>query len=72
MSVISPPQRLTLAETAVTPGNALEVCVRRKLSANLQACRAAGMEFILVVVETLGGWVLGTSSTIRRISEARG
>ena len=58
-SVISPLQRLTLAEATVTPGHALEVCVRRKLSANLLACRAAGMEFIPVVVEALGGWALG-------------
>ena len=56
----------------MTPGHALEVCVRRKLSANLQACRATAMEFILVVVETVGGWALGASSTIRRIGEAIG
>ena len=33
-----------VSEAAVTPGHALEVCVRRKLSANLPSCRAAGVE----------------------------
>ena len=46
VAVISPLQQLTVAEAAVTPGHALEVGVRRKLSANLPSCRAAGIECV--------------------------
>ena len=72
VSVISSLQRLTLAEAAVTSGHALQVCVRRKLSANLPACRAAGIEFVPVVVEALGGWAPESSSAIKRIGDALG
>ena len=72
VSVISPLQQLTLSEAAVTPGHALQVCVRRKLTANLPACRAAGVGFVPVVVEVLGGWSPEASSTIRRIGDALG
>ena len=58
VAVISPLQQLTVAEAAVTPGHALEVCVSRKLSANLPSCRAAGVECVPMVVEALGGGVL--------------
>ena len=55
VSVISPLQQLTLSEAAVTPGHALQVCVQRKLTANLPACRAAaGVGFVPVVF-----WVVG-------------
>ena len=46
VAVISPLQQLTVAEAAVTPGHALEVCISRKLSANLPSCRAAGVECV--------------------------
>ena len=72
VSVISPLQQLTLSEAAVTPGHALQVCVRRKLTVNLPACRAAGVGFVPVVVEVLGGWSPEASSTIRRIGDALG
>ena len=69
MAVISPLQQLTVAEAAVTPGHALEVGVRRKFSANLPSCRAAGIECVPLVVEALGGWAPGSISTIKRIGD---
>ena len=42
VSVISPLQHLTLAGAASSPGHALCVGVRRKMSSNLPACRSAG------------------------------
>ena len=61
-----------LRPNAVTPGHALEVCVRRKLSTNLPSCRAAGVECVPMVVEALGGWAPGSISTIRRIGDILG
>ena len=72
VAVISSLQRLTVAEAAVTPGHALEVCVRCKLSTNLPSCRAAGVECVPMVVEALGGWAPGSISTIRRIGDFLG
>ena len=72
VAVISSLQRLTVAEAAVTPGHALEVCVRHKLSTNLPSCCAAGVECVPMVVEALGGWAPGSISTIRRIGDFLG
>ena len=72
VAVISPLQQLTVAEVAVTPGHALEVCVSCKLSANLPSCRAAGVECVPIVVEALGGWAPEVIGTIRRIGDFLG
>ena len=53
--VISPLQDATLHEAATTPGHALQVGTQRKLNSHLSACRSAGMDFIPMVTETLGG-----------------
>ena len=52
--VISPLQDLTLYAAVFTPGHALNVGVQRKMEAHLSDCRAAGMDFVPIVVETLG------------------
>ena len=48
--------QLTLFEAASSPGHALSIGIRRKLTSNLPSCRAAGVDFLPIVVETLGGW----------------
>ena len=53
--VISPLQQQTLGEAASTPGHALQVGVRRKLTSHLSACRSAGVDFIPFVMEGYGG-----------------
>ena len=70
--LISPLQQLTVAEAAVTPGHALEVCVSCKLSANIPSCRATGVECVPMVVEALGGWAPEAIGTIRRIGDFLG
>ena len=57
-------------EAASTPGHALQVGVQRKLASHLSACRSAGVDFIPVVAETLGGLAEDTISTIRSLREA--
>ena len=53
--VISPLQQQTLGEAATTPGHALQVGVQRKLSSHLSHCWSVELEFIPLVIETLGG-----------------
>ena len=67
--VISPLQRLTIEEAAITPGHALQVGIRRKLSAHLSNCRAVGVDFIPLVAEALGGLAEDTIATVTRIGE---
>ena len=64
--IISPLQDLILCASASTPGHALRVGVQRKLMAHLSDCRAAGMDFVPIVVETLGGLSEDTISTVRK------
>ena len=68
--VISPLQQLTLHGAASTPGHALQVGIRRKLTQHLSACRSAGVDFIPVVAETLGGLAEDTIFIIRFLGEA--
>ena len=68
--VISPLQQLTMGGAASTPGHALQVGIQRKLTSHLSACRSAGVDFIPIVAETLGGLAEDTILTIRSIGEA--
>ena len=68
--VISPLQQQTLREAATTPGHALRVGVQRKLASHLSACRSAGVDFIPVVAEVLGGLAEDAISTIRAFGRA--
>ena len=49
-----------------TPGHALQVGVRRKLSAHLSICRSTGTDFIPLVAETLGEDTIRTVAAIGR------
>ena len=70
--VISPLQQQTIREAASTPGHALEVGTRRKLTSHLAACRSVGLMFIPLVTETLGGLSRDTIDTIRFLGQAIG
>ena len=70
ITVISPLQQQTLHAAASTPGHALQVGVQRKLTTHLSACRSAGVEFIPIMSETLGGLAEDTITTIRCIGKA--
>ena len=68
--VISPLQQLTLHKAASTPGHALQVGVQHKLASHLSACRSAGVDFIPLVAETLGGLAEHSSAIIHSIGKA--
>ncbi len=57
---------------ASSPGHALQVGEDRKMAAHSDACRAAGILFVPLVVETLGGWSDEAIRTIRRIGRQQG
>ena len=54
--VISPMQSLTLEGAATTPGHALGIAEERKLAAHVEDCCSVGVNFIPLVLESLGGW----------------
>ena len=56
VTVINPLQSATVAQAATTPGHALNVAFDRKVKKAGAACQAAGIEFIPLPAETLGGW----------------
>ena len=70
VQVISPLQQQTLGEAASTPGHALQVGVRRKLTSHLSACRLIGVEFISFVMETLGGLAEDSISILHSLGKA--
>ena len=67
VTVISPMQQLTLAESAVTQGHALKVAADRKIAVHGPRCQQAGIQFFPLPVETLGGWSTGAASVLKEI-----
>ena len=72
ISVIFPLQQITFSGAALLPGHTLQVCTQRKLFSHLSTCRSAGIDFIPMVVEALGGWSSEAVINIKRIREALG
>ena len=70
VTVISALQQLTVEGAADTQGYALTVGRERKLAAHSTDCRSVGVDFIPLVVESLGGWddeAIATISSIGRL-----
>ena len=66
--VISTMQQQTLAGASTSP---CEWGEERKMVSNVGACRAAGVTFIPLVVESLGGWSKEAIQTIGRLQGQR-
>ena len=64
VTVISSLQPATVTQAAHTPGHALKVAARRKNAAHLTSCSRAGVNFIPLAVEALGGWATEAIETI--------
>ena len=69
---ISTMQQQTLAGASITPGYALRVGEERKMIAHAGACRAGGVTFIPLVMESLGGWSEEAIQTIKSIGRLQG
>ena len=66
--IISSLQQQLAHEAASMPGYALEVDIQRKLTSHLTPCCDAGVEFIPVVAEMLGGLSEDTIGIIRTLT----
>ena len=70
--VISPLQLQTKDKAAIIQGHALKVGEQRKMAAHGEECKEAGINFIPIVVETLGGWSSEAIQTIADIGRLQG
>ena len=64
ISVTSTLQQQTLQGAAETQGYALSICEECKMAAHAVSCRAVGVSFIPLAIESLGGWSELGSKTI--------
>ena len=65
-------QRATVNGAASTEGHALLVEEARKMSAHEAACAAAGVTFVPIVMETLGGMSALTVDTLASLGRLLG
>ena len=74
VTVISTFQQQNMTGAASVQGHALQVGEDRKMhmAAHADACRAVGVVFVPLVMETLGGWCDEAIWTIRRIGRQQG
>ena len=70
--VISTMQPLTLLGAASEKGYALKVAEERKMVAHNAECRGAGVSFVPLAVESLGGWSHDAALQISRIGRLVG
>jgi hypothetical protein len=67
VTVVNPLQTELVSRAATTAGNALTYAYNRKMT---EACRVAGLVFIPMPMETLGGWHKKTVEQVRKIGSA--
>ena len=72
VTVISTLQQQTLADAFTIQGHALTVREDRKMAAHAKACRAVGVSFIPLTVESIGGWSDKVADTIKSIGRLLG
>ena len=67
VTVVSPLQQALVAKAAESAGAALSHAFERKNRQAFEECRAQGIHFIPLPVETLGGWHPQAVSVIRKL-----
>ena len=70
ITVVNPLQAALVAGAATTPGHALSRRYNEKMSKHGEGCRLAGIVFIPLPVETLGGWHEQTVAQVKRLGSA--
>ena len=68
--VVNPAQVAMVQQAAVTPGFALSKSYDRKVAKHSDPCRQAGVSFIPLPFETLGGWHEVTVCEVKKIASA--
>ena len=71
VTVTHPLQQGHLAGAAATAGHSLTLAYNRKVSGAGEECLAAGIAFIPLAVESLGGWHPVAVDTINRVAKAK-
>ena len=72
ISVISTLQQRTMHGAAENQGYALSICEERKMATDAASCRAVGVSFTPLAVESLWGWSDVAAKTISRIGRLLG
>ena len=70
VKVVNPLQTVLVSRAATKAGSALEVRFREKMTKHGEGCRMAGMVFIPMVVETLGGWQESAAVQLKKLGAA--
>ena len=70
ITVVNPLQAALVAGAAATPGHALTKRFGEKMAKHGEGCRLAGLVFIPLPVETLGGWHEETVTQVKRLGSA--
>ena len=70
VTVVNPLQAALVNQAATTPGHALSTRHKEKMSKHGEACRSAGMVFIPMPVETMGGWHEQTVGQVKKLGSA--
>ena len=65
VSVISPTQDACIDRAATIPATAIEMRKSEKIRKHFENCRASGLHFEPLVVETFGGWDPGAVKTLK-------
>ena len=72
VTVISTLQLTLVGAASSTPGHSLQVGEERKMAAHAESCRAVGVLFVPLVVESMGGWSDEAIHTIASIDRLQG
>ena len=70
ITVVNPLQAAMVNQAAVTAGHGLTVAYDRKMTKAGEECRRAGMVFIPMPMETLGGWHEKTEMQVKKLASA--
>ena len=70
ITVVNPLRADFVELQATTPGYALSHAYNRKMQQVGDACQREGIEFIPLPLETLGGWSITATKTLRKIGIA--
>ena len=70
ITVVNPLQAGMVEQAAVTPGHALAKSFERKMAKHGEGCRRAGVKFVPLPMETLGGWHDVTVQEVKKMGSA--
>ena len=71
VTVVNPLQAAMVDRAAVTAGHGLAEAYKRKMTKAGEACRQAGLTFIPMPMETLGGWHEQTELQVKKLASAQ-